>query len=699
MRKVVHTCAVGVLASLWILLGALKLAAPGRSTGLEDLLPAELAQFVALSASVGEVALGAALLLWVKLRVGSLITSLALLAAYGTWGVVRADLSCACAGRLVALPPLEHSLLTASMFVLVAAALATRPMGPEPSAGRLRATGAAIAGLVLLVMAAGLRSRPLEAHEVAPVAQPTEPSHPPPEGTGPLLLARSNSSTQAGRPDPGQDVDVGGQLIGRVESTTGAPVVGALLWLTVEGAEPGSESARMEVLGTSSAAGAFSLPIGEEDGATHLCATAPGFEPFCRALKATPVRDSEYVVVLSHGHSRRGLVQDEQGSPVSGARVEAWGLYAEDELANPRFGPRTLPQRSTCQADESGGFQLTGLSPGRYRLRATAHGHLPSTPVEIDVSHDGGAPEEHRVLVLRQLFVLKAAAIDAETGRTIPWASYEILFRRADGWAVALGTDLRNTALTGKFYAEHGLMEYVCRAGQAEGAPSVISARISAFGFEPALTRILAARLGEDDILFKVPLVPTSDHRSRVSVEARWPDGRGFTGSLVLYVHNRRYGAQSIALTFLRGECSSRLELPVAEYKLWLRPNQGSAHRWRYPSGREKLSLDVTAGRTTRALLTLRGGRVLLQPRSSSGTRFANFRWGTNGPQLRTWAGLAPYERSEGGVLVYLDSGPHTLYVGKFGYRSTSETVTVPADGGVVRWGPVLAPAQETDAR
>jgi hypothetical protein len=101
----------------------------------------------------------------------------------------------------------------------------------------------------------------------------------------------------------------------------------------------------------------------------------------------------DYAVTLEFpGGTVTGVVVDGEGQPVPAARVE-----------NLDGGGLTL-------SDADGGFELSGLSPGRYRLRAQSEERVssveavevvagePSDPLRLELSDDGGGRLEITVL-------------------------------------------------------------------------------------------------------------------------------------------------------------------------------------------------------------------------------------------------------------------------------------------------------------
>ena len=99
----------------------------------------------------------------------------------------------------------------------------------------------------------------------------------------------------------------------------------------------------------------------------------PGHVDGVMDLDVEPSVVRELDVALQQGARCRGVVTDEGGHPVPGARV--WydpvrgGLPLEHQ-GDPAFDPRLLGFSTSVVADERGAFELTGLQPGELRLWA-----------------------------------------------------------------------------------------------------------------------------------------------------------------------------------------------------------------------------------------------------------------------------------------------------------------------------------------
>lgn len=110
------------------------------------------------------------------------------------------------------------------------------------------------------------------------------------------------------------------------------------------------------------ATGAYELRHVASRGSLRVIASAPGFARVIRSN--VQLTSAEPVIVdfgLSPGHAVSGLVVDDRGQPIAGARIEVWPRRQGDE---PSF----------AASDDDGRFVVPGLSPGSYRLRVGARG-------------------------------------------------------------------------------------------------------------------------------------------------------------------------------------------------------------------------------------------------------------------------------------------------------------------------------------
>ena len=150
----------------------------------------------------------------------------------------------------------------------------------------------------------------------------------------------------------------GGQVFGRISTDAGAPVANIAIRLT----RTQSGYLHSEPRGaTSDEAGEFhfsDLEAGEyavsghgQDGHT---------EPLHFALKRGQVH--EVALALSAGQTIAGRVQDDQGSPVTGATVHLARHGSSDDVGALAARTRT---------NESGSFAFSGVASGAHRLSAT----------------------------------------------------------------------------------------------------------------------------------------------------------------------------------------------------------------------------------------------------------------------------------------------------------------------------------------
>mgnify|MGYP002621790349 FL=1 len=122
------------------------------------------------------------------------------------------------------------------------------------------------------------------------------------------------------------------------------------------------------------------------------------FEPL--VVDTAPVEGQRWE--LSRGATVRGTVVDEHGDAV--ADVSLWAAA----MLEGRAGTQ---QYASAKSDANGEFELEGLAPGRYGVRAEAHGHLElPEPVKVEVSERGADPVQ---IVLQVGGSIEGSVVDA----------------------------------------------------------------------------------------------------------------------------------------------------------------------------------------------------------------------------------------------------------------------------------------------
>lgn len=127
------------------------------------------------------------------------------------------------------------------------------------------------------------------------------------------------------------------------------------------------------------------IPAGRVD----LRLRAEGFTPIYLWDLTLPARESKDLgtLRLQKGASVVGWVQDEDGKPASGVRIELAPAQVGNSLSI--VVSRELERMQLeAKSNEKGFFQLTGVSPGRYVLTASKEGFAPVRVQPVDVRPD-----------------------------------------------------------------------------------------------------------------------------------------------------------------------------------------------------------------------------------------------------------------------------------------------------------------------
>lgn len=173
-----------------------------------------------------------------------------------------------------------------------------------------------------------------------------------------------------------------GMLAGRVTDDHGRPIAGADLrlapWMaseveqedlvvTKEGAPPAMKTGED---------GTFKIPL-RTAGAFDLEVHAKGFQPVIKqAVQVLPGRQTDVAITMSASAGILGVVVDDAGTPVDGARVVIQG-----DIHSPQFASTEV------LTQEDGTFAAEELAPGRFTLAASAEGFR---PVEMWDVESGG---------------------------------------------------------------------------------------------------------------------------------------------------------------------------------------------------------------------------------------------------------------------------------------------------------------------
>jgi hypothetical protein len=98
--------------------------------------------------------------------------------------------------------------------------------------------------------------------------------------------------------------------------------------------------------------------------------------------------------------------------------------------------------------------------------------------------------------------------------------------------------------------------------------------------------------------------------------------------------------------------------------------------------------------------LDLYGGALVVAPRLADGAAVTAFslsgQASTSTFSIRTWDSLPRLERLRvgdvEGYVFWMNPGHQSVTVGKPGFRAATTELTIPSDGSVVTWEPVLVP-------
>ena len=132
------------------------------------------------------------------------------------------------------------------------------------------------------------------------------------------------------------------------------------------------------------------------------------------------------------------------------------------------------------------------------------------------------------------------------------------------------------------------------------------------------------------------------------------------------------------------------LRLPVGRYHAWLVGLQGSTVCWGQAAA-AKRPFEVAEGEESVVVFSLRGGRLCIRPRTTTGGMIPEFSF-TAGPvgSLASASEAYAYERERAGLVLYLPPGKQTIGVHKWGFASVKTSLDFPADGSMIEWEPVL---------
>ena len=198
---------------------------------------------------------------------------------------------------------------------------------------------------------------------------------------------------------------MGTQLAVSVRDERDQPIAGATVTL-IEGTSPTE---------TTGADGTVTFR-GVGDGWTAVRASATGHGPATATVRIGKAqRQAEVTVTLARGAAVSGVVVDERGAPIAGAKVMATDVSA---TWDPGGGDR---EPATTSA--SGEFTIPALAAGSYRLTAADETHAPASSEPITV--DGERPTTGVRIVMPAGARLAGRVVDT-AGKPVPYATVKV---------------------------------------------------------------------------------------------------------------------------------------------------------------------------------------------------------------------------------------------------------------------------------
>lgn len=198
-----------------------------------------------------------------------------------------------------------------------------------------------------------------------------------------------------------------GEIRGRVVDDKGAPIADAVVqaWPTGGQKAPNSSAHQKRT----EADGSFTL-TGLDAGAFRLLARHPDY---ASSAVSANTGDEVTIAMKSGGVIRGHAVRRSDSEPVVS--------FAVVVMRRQGLTSRTVQQTMFVSAD--GAFELTGLEPGKYVLRAIAHGYAPSPQVSATASIKAGADV---TLKLPQGGTLTGKVIDADSKKPLENAKVSV---------------------------------------------------------------------------------------------------------------------------------------------------------------------------------------------------------------------------------------------------------------------------------
>ncbi len=254
------------------------------------------------------------------------------------------------------------------------------------------------------------------------------PQEPKPEGPGAAAPAKVDRSL----------------VLDVVDAANQTPLAGTSVWVC---AYRGRERI---TLGTTDGAGHLTIPAGERSSVLFTVVVAhPGFVPAELSWWDGQPVPERLTLALECGDEIGGVVRDEDGRPVTGARVQLVGRGAPvgGRSAYPR------PESEIAAAVTDG--------QGRWRSQSLPHSAGARDRVELLITHSDRIPMTQAVTsgdlrILKPVSVLKpgrkvTGTVTSPTGRPVDGASVVVLFRNGGERYRWVRTDASGRFDTGRF--------------------------------------------------------------------------------------------------------------------------------------------------------------------------------------------------------------------------------------------------------
>lgn len=180
-----------------------------------------------------------------------------------------------------------------------------------------------------------------------------------------------------GRPVSDLEVEVesGTSISGRVVSTEGSPLAGAIVHLATNDSGPLGMPRDASSSATTDGAGEFTLAA-VESGEQTVVFQKPGYQAERKSVRVSG-KEMRVDARLTKGRDVAGIVVTDGGVPVAGANVSARTAVQD-----------AVPRSATT--DQNGEFRFTGLTPGRYRFTASKNGMSNGEVTDFDI--EAGTP-------------------------------------------------------------------------------------------------------------------------------------------------------------------------------------------------------------------------------------------------------------------------------------------------------------------